>query len=301
MKTYILPPVILASLALAAQGQVLVSHDLRGDMDRTNQNLPDEAAWWKGGGSAIQLNESADGLVWLNTGGGSRMLSTNFVDNDATSTNTFNFDGLIMVTEYTFIPSNVGSGGLNTGNRFFLVNTSNATGARFLADNTSTANGPSVQNLTGYGVNFQVSTAMSEQALTIRKVDPTQTSTFSSNSSFTTVPTTVETSGDGKSMASGELYTLRVALDYTTVGLVTITAAIRDQAGTNIASVTATDSTSVVTAFDALMYRTGGDADAGGSHTITHWEVTAIPEPSTYAALLGLLALAVVVVRSRRQ
>jgi hypothetical protein len=308
MKCFRLFPIALGAvvLPLSASASFLVNHNLIGDLDRTNQDLPDQAAWWKGGGSAIELNPTVNGLSWLNTGGGSRLVSTNFVDNDASSMNTATLGlGDILVAEYTFSPSNVGGGSLTTGNRFFLVGTAGATSARFLADNTSTANGPSVSGLVGYGLNFQVSSAMSEQALTIRKIDSSLSSNFSSNGSFLTLPTTVIESGAGDSLVSSGTYTVRLTLDYTVSGQVSISGAILDASSETpsiLASVSAVDTAGIVNTFDALIYRTGGDADAGGSHLIKNWSVgvTVIPEPSALGLLFGGFAAAMLIGRRRR-
>ncbi|MDP1579073.1 MAG: PEP-CTERM sorting domain-containing protein [Candidatus Didemnitutus sp.] len=60
------------------------------------------------------------------------------------------------------------------------------------------------------------------------------------------------------------------------------------------------DSTSPTTSFDAIAIRLGGGSNQFSNLNLTSFTVTAIPEPSTYAALVGLCALGLVAYRRRQ-
>jgi len=106
--------------------------------------------------------------------------------------------------------------------------------------------------------------------------------------------------GTGKGLASNEVYTLQMKLNYISHSPMDVIVSWLDAASNVIASVMASDTENIVTSFDAFMYRASNGASMGGMHTIARFSVTAIPEPSTYAALFGVAALGLVAYRRHR-
>ncbi len=284
------------AMAVAAQAQVLVN-DLMNNTDRATQNLPSEIAWYKGGGTNVTMTPSASGMVFTRADAGtSRLIAGNFVNSTAGHTLSV---GDTLRMDYKFSASVVPSGNaFNTDNRLGLFSFANSAN-RMAADNSS-ANGPSLVNVGGYAVFFHISDSLAAAPFTLHKVAAVPT-TMSSAASFTALssPTTL-VSGTGKVLTSGAVYTLRMELNYASASLMNVTVSYLDSLSNVVASVTASDSSGIVGAFDSFMYRASAHASFGAAQNITGFSVTAIPEPSTYAALAGLAALGLVAYRRRQ-
>jgi len=293
---------LLASSAVAlpalAGAQVLLNDPLNNTV-RNNQNLPHEAAWYKGGGGNVVLNPTASGMEFYRSDAGtSRLLATNFVDSTAGYTLAI---GEVLRMDYTFKASAVPSGNaFNTDNRMGLISFAGAPAQRLSADNSS-ANGPTVTNLTGYVIFFHLSDALASQPFTINKVNTAGTGTFSTAASFIALdsPTTlVEPTGG---LVSGTEYTLRFDIARVSDTTVNVTATYLDNVGGIIASVMATDTAAATPTYDGFVYRSSTNANFGGTQTLTNFSVSVIPEPSTYAAIFGLGVLGFVAMRRRKQ
>lgn len=98
--------------------------------------------------------------------------------------------------------------------------------------------------------------------------------------------------------AANTTYTLAITMAYS-AGTMNITTEIT---GGNFSGMnyTVADSTSPVVNFDTLAIRLGGGSGQFSNINYESFTVTAIPEPSTYAALVGVAALGLVIYRRRR-
>jgi hypothetical protein len=282
---------VLLCSAPALLGQTYIVNDPLDNTDRSTQALPGEAAWFKGGGTNVVLNPTTDGMIFTRSDAGtSRLLATNFTSTTLTV-------GQTLVMDYTFSASSIASGNaFNTDNRLGLFNF-NGTG-QMTADNSS-ANGPSFTGVGGYTVYFHLSTALAATPFTINKMSASPTN-MSSSGSFTALsgPTTLVTPSGG--LSSNAEYTLRMELSYVSASQMDITVSFRDSTNAVLAAVTASDTSNITTTFDSFLYRAGTHNNFGQTQTITHFAVSTIPEPSTYAALLGAAALGLVAYRRRR-
>lgn len=112
------------------------------------------------------------------------------------------------------------------------------------------------------------------------------------------------------SLTNGQQYTLTYSINMTSATSATITINLYDGVGTtglNEATIvgTATGANLLTTAFDGLMIgERYANTAAASSMTITDLAITtnvsAVPEPATYAAILGAAGLAVAAIRRRR-
>lgn len=283
--------VALLCSATALFGQPYIVNDPLDNTDRLTQSLPGEAAWYKGGGSNVVLNPTTGGMVFTRSDAGtSRLLATNF-------TSTSLSIGSTLVMDYTFSASAIASGNaFNTDNRLGVFNFNGS--GQMTADNSS-ANGPSLLGVGGYVVYFHLSSTLAATPFTINKVSASPT-TMSSGSSFTALssPTTLVAASGG--LSSNTEYTLRMALSYVSATQMDITVSFRDSTDAVLASVMASDTSSITATFDSFLYRAGTHNNFGQTQTITDFSVAAIPEPSTYAAFAGLAALGLVAYRRRR-
>jgi len=112
--------------AMLLKAQVLVD-DPMNNTDRSTQNLPNEVAWFKGGGSAVTLNPTANGME-STSNGNSRLIAANFVNDTAVFSLSV---GQALVIEYTFKASSVGNPTFNTDNRFGLFSFADSPSVRW--------------------------------------------------------------------------------------------------------------------------------------------------------------------------
>lgn len=289
-------PVALLCGASALHSQVLVN-DLLNDTNRSTQDLPDQVAWFKGGGSHVVLTPTTSGMIFgRDDAGTSRLLTANFVNDPAGRTLSV---GETLIMDYTFSASAVGNGALNTDNRLGLFSFANSPNARPAADNGS-ANGPSLVNVSGYVVYFQISSELGASPFTINKVaanatDMSKSASFSALSGATTL-----VSGAGHGLISNTSYTLRLELSLVEASKMDITVSYLDSDNNILAAVMVSDETGINDTFDSFMYRAAAEATFGGTQTISNFKVSVIPEPSTYAALVGASVLGLAFWRRRR-
>ncbi|MCC5805209.1 MAG: PEP-CTERM sorting domain-containing protein [Opitutales bacterium] len=297
-------PLVLGLTALGAasalgQVQTLLNHDF-GPGVRDNQDLPNSSIWYKGGGSAVELNASPGQLVFVRPESGSQLIGTNFVANTAGYTLAV---GEAIVMRYTFSADAVGTPAFNTDNRMGLFSYAAAPSFR-PGEDIGSANGPgggAGTPVTGYMINFHVSSALDASPFDIRKrTDIEQANLLSSLGHFTSLSKATDLEADG-GLLSDQVYTIEFSIARTGAGEATLTASYLDSALNLLAQVSAVDNSSPYFTYDAFLYRAANNPSKGGAHTITGFSVEVIPEPSTYAAIFGVIALAAVVFIRRRR
>ncbi len=296
--TLLLGVTTLGGASALGQVQTLLNHDF-GPGVRDNQSLPDSSLWYKGGGSAVELNASPGQLVFVRPESGSQLIGTNFVDNTAGYTLAV---GEAIVMRYTFSADAVGAPGFNTDNRMGLFSYASAPGFRLDADSGS-ANGPgggTDNPVTGYVINFHVSSALDQSPFDIRKRTAiTEANLLSSIGHYDSLSKSTDLAATG-GLLSDQVYTIEFSIARTGADQATLTASYLDSALNLLAQVSAVDNSSPYFTYDAFLYRAANNPSKGGAHTITGFSVEVIPEPSTYAAIFGVLALAGAVYIRRR-
>jgi hypothetical protein len=290
---------IALTLATAGHAQTLLDHDFSAGV-RNVQNLPSSAEWFKGGGSSASL-DAAPGSLSFTTTASSHLVATNFVNSTAGYTLAVNET---FTMKYTFSPGTVATGNsFNTDNRMGVFSYAQAPSARLAADNSS-ANGPgggAGTPVLGYMFTFHVSDALAAQPFNIfRRTNTVNTSLLGSGGDYTNLGTTSIVAATG-GLVSGGVYTLQLDILRVSATEALLTVAYLDSLGNVLTSAQATDAAAsdAQLTFDAFVYRAANVANKGGVHTISGFEVAVVPEPSTYAALLGALALGLVAYRRR--
>jgi hypothetical protein len=126
----------------------------------------------------------------------------------------------------------------------------------------------------------------------------TATNLFSAAGDFTPLGSS---NGTNAGFANGTQYTFSMTFDYQAANnLVMSTLLSGGSYGAGQVSTAVTDTTPSATTFDYFIIRVA-NANAFESITFHGLEISVIPEPSTYAALLGLGVLGLVALRRRRR
>lgn len=281
----------LAALPLSALGQVTAILDesfVAGQ--RLTQDLPDTSAWYGRGGTLTEIS----GGISLDSSEGSAFLITYFTDSGA-----FNIGiGSSLEVTYQFrldTAPNVGTG--------LRVAVFDSGGSRVEGDGSS-ASDSRLANYTGYGM---FANPGSTNNYSIReRIGSNNNLMFVGGTSPNLVWTT-GTSGtvnnDIAALAAGVTYTGVFTVARTDADAGTITHTIT---GPDVdSSVSVAINSGLLTSFDTFAIGLLGATTDASNNPVTRMtgieldSVTIIPEPSTYAALAGLLALGLVIVRRR--
>lgn len=280
MKKTLLAALILTSLA---SGQTTILDETFPLNGRTTLNPPSTAAWYSSsGGSNIVYTDATS--IAQNTGGAGRHLLAYFTPDGSPVT-------LVNTGDYiraTFTFSFYGSAGTSAGNttswRLGLFDST--PGTRVNADGLNT-----VATFSGYtGYAFTASpTAAGNMAL--RERTNTEAVLISDNTAYTAF----SGAGTSQALTLGQNYTGELTLTRTASGL-DISIAF---SGPNVTNYTYTRSDATPTySFDTFAFYTTSNVTDG--YTISALAITAIPEPSTYAIILGLVALVTLGCRRNR-
>lgn len=276
------------SAAPALFGQGIVN-EVWSDGERSLQDIANNSMGWYSSSGSSNVAVST-GVLTQNTGTSGRHMVGYFTDAGSpvvlSSGQSLQVDFIVSFNRAT---------PLGAGNDF-RMGVWNSQGARVDADNH---NGTSATNsnaaFTGYSGYIFAGGVDASRSISIRKKEAgtdgvliSSTSVYStldsvSNGTHLTLDPNVDYSGSLSVSLSGS----DVLINYS-MGL----------GGTTYASLARTDSSSPHFSFDTVAFLLGSNVADGFS--LKQVEIAVVPEPSTYAALVGLVALGAIALRRRR-
>ncbi|MDF3056962.1 MAG: hypothetical protein K0R17_1177 [Rariglobus sp.] len=275
------------ALPLSAQTVTTLLNDTFADNDRTNQSLSTSSQWFVSGtsgnltASGGTLNQATTGMTGLTyfTASGSPVSL-----------------GVTESIKLTFDVSFATTGNSAAGFRSGLFNS----GTRMTGDSFGVSNAAFTGSYAGYlgGVN---TAAASNNILRFYERG---TSTTLIGGSIGTGYVQLGASGGGafKTFAASSIYTGTLTITRTDISTVSVslsyTGVFTGDSVSSTQTATVVDTAGLTTSFDTLAFSN----TAGSSYTLDNIKIdyTAVPEPSTYAALAGVLALGVVALRRRQ-
>lgn len=254
---------VLGVFAMATVQADIVLNDSFSDASRANQSLPDSARWASMRATADAYVSSDGLLVGTNNTSG-----TGFLSYFAQPQLTLSIGQSVQLSfDYQFAATNHGDG-------TFRVNLFNSGGVRTTNDNTG-FNNAVFNGWTGYGFAGQFGT---NGALRYRVVERSiAANNLLSGAAYSIGNSAVQTNGS----QVATWYTATLTLDYLSASSMRYTANLAGQ------TLSATDTVSLVTSFDAVSISGG----ANGWMAVDNVTVTVVPEPSVALLLTsGLLA-----------
>lgn len=255
----------IAFTSFGAHASTTLLNDSFTDNNRTNQSLPDSAAYYLLGRSSGNLAASGGQLNW--TTGTTSTTVAYFTDSGAITLATGEYISLGFTFQVT------GATDLDQGLRLGLFNSG---GTRISGDNAGSASSPMFSDDTGYFASLNLSNTSAAKFGIYDRSSSTAQNLFDLGTGTTALGFTT-----GVILADGTPYNGNVTLLNTGSGVqVTITIA-----GVTI---TRTDTTSPNVAFDMLAFYNSNAATSGIS--FSNISVTVVPEPRI-AAMLALGAL----------
>lgn len=281
----------LAIVPLAVFGQTSIFNDSFSDGQRTGVSNTDGLAWIAGSGGSTLVASSGQ-MQFINTSAGSRQFSAYFAPTDNRVELANIGDSLVLSATFSVANATNSANPTQSDFRFALLDSTTGTGTtRYTADSQDSA----TTNLTygGYAIFANLGATTGSMSLRERVTSNPQklistTSPFSSPLASTT----------SQALTLGASYTVTLTMTRTATG-VDLDAAWTG-AGLSNYAVSYSDNAAAFTHFDTVAF--GGQFALNENFTFTNLSLTynAIPEPSTYAALAGALALGFVAWRRRR-
>jgi hypothetical protein len=272
------------------------------------QNLPSSAEWFSQGSSTVAPNATyINGTGILNSGASASDAETAYFESPgnyatlsvgSTLTLTVDFNMMSALPPDSASAIRLGlfnSGATATNGHQTTVDTGTT---------TTTTSTYSPKNYTGYYAEFNPMDHGTDVASLINyRPVGANTNWIGSNTGSTVIGGNAILAASLANWAT-DTYQAMLTLDYTSATTMAITFDIFD-VSTGDTEVTnyliKTTTTSLVTAFDGLTIG-GGDGTAGSEpFTITGVNLTEVPEPSAYAAILAAATLGFVACRRRRQ
>ena len=278
MKTpqLFLPLALAASFVPALSGQTTLLNDSFADGNRTGQSLPSSAAWYQLGSATVALGVDsaiggmANALAFSQ--GGSAVALSYFTNSGVQSLTNVN-DSITLRFDFRI-------GGLAAGDnvmRIALLNSGG--GTRVSADDTASI--AAGTGYTGYALFMDTDATATAQ---FRKHTGADILGFANY-------TTVGTAGSVTAPVGGTIYTGNTLTITRTASGVSLSGSIAGSA------INASDTTGAITAFDTVAFR----FMQGASYRFDNVSVSAIPEPSAFAAWAGLGTIGLAASRRRRR
>jgi hypothetical protein len=271
---------LISGLALSSQAAVLLDDDWD-DADRTDTNLPDEAAWFgSNAGSNPTLSVASNaltGLVRVDANVSSRLWITHFTP--AGSPAELNVGDTLKLT-LNFIPRNVTvSSTTSRGLRIGLFNFSEPGAARVIADGFSTGAGAGAPgtNVTGYmlNMNFAQTNTINAPLEIMKRIDMTTSNLMGATATFQRVGGTGGGNIGNPGFSNDVPYTFEFSIRRLE-GAVQITTRFSDTNGWSN-SHTVTDTVNPTFKFDGFAMRPNGVVDTADAFVFTRLQVETIP------------------------
>jgi hypothetical protein len=268
---------LMIGLTLAAPAAVLLDDDWD-DADRTDTNLPEEAAWYGSTAFSVPtLGAEAGALrgnvLMLETNTSSRLWITHFTPSGSPTELAI---GDTLKATLVFIPSNVTAGSSGRGFRIGLFNFSEPGASRVSADGFSTGAGGGAPgtNVTGYMLNMNFGQTLIGNPLQLMKrTDYTNINLMGALAAFTSLGSGgIATEGGFRSDVE---YTFEFTLKRLQAG-VEVTARFSDTNGWSLTH-TATDANNPHVRFDGFALRPDGVVNTAHSFTFKQFKVEHVP------------------------
>ncbi|MCC5805207.1 MAG: PEP-CTERM sorting domain-containing protein [Opitutales bacterium] len=305
MKKYILPPVLLASLALAAHGQILTTYSdsFTGVIDERTVDGSGQVnsfAWYSRNNGHFQYD---DGLL---VGDNDRAGIGYFSDWASAPALTQIGDSISLSVDFQFRQFANDNG--NDRLRIALLGSNGTPVTANWGSSHSVANGDTHTGFVTTLGPIRSTSGNISSANNIRlygRVDePSSMLIMGDNNALPSAFPFIATGGNIYSVPaldSSDTMNLTILIELTgfTVDAALVSVGVVYSHGSEVlSSMTQSDIETTTTQFDSIALYTRNPSVKFEEMALTH---TVIPEPSTYAALFGLLALAFVWVRSRRK
>lgn len=262
LTTPLLTLAALLAAPLAAQANVVYSDNF----DTANGGTASEWFTFTTSGSASDAVNGSAGTWTLTPQSGTSLSGITYFSPTSLAVGqsielSFNFS-------YTVLPNTQG------GFRFGLFNSN---GSEISADQTASTGNAAFFDDRGYSNNVSLSSGAGHQTFLFERT--TDHNTFWTTTAFTQLGSSVARTAT----AINTTYAASLLITYVDDNTVSITSTV------NGVSFTRNDTASLRTAFDSLAFFTDGN---NGNVTLSNIVVTAaIPEPSTYAILIGVVGL----------
>lgn len=285
MKALLTALAVLAAAPLVASAQVTLLSDDFGDGSITDQNLTTSARWYNSSTSGMSLSSGALSLT-----GGRHALA--YFTNSGTHTLANVGDSLSVTFNIVFTQVGNASGG-------FRVGLFHSNGAARPTDNGDNA---SFSNYDGYAFSVALATptssASSNNNLILQERNAGVATTLIS--ALTGGAYTAIGSGGGptgQTLSTATTYTINYTVSRPSASALTFSFSLTGGSVSGFSN-SFTDNSPTTYGFDAFALLS--TSSNGSNFSIDNVQVTAIPEPTTYAAIVGALALGLVAYRRRQ-
>jgi hypothetical protein len=274
---YLLALGLTITLSSAAPAAVLLDDDWD-DGDRTDTNLPEEAAWYGStvaGAPTLSASPGAlTGHVQLGENASSRLWISHFRPSGSPVELAV---GDTLKGTLVFTASNVTASSSSQALRIGLFNFSEPGAAQVTADGFSTGSGGGAPgtNVTGYMLNMNFGQTLSSSPLRIYKRTDLATNNLLGALAVFTPLGSAGGGSTGPGFRSGIPYTFELMLKRLETGL-EISVRFTDNDGWSITH-TATDTSSLNVRFDGFALRPNNVVDTAHSFTFTRFKVEHVP------------------------
>ena len=287
---------LVCGLGLPVRAQMFL-HDTWADGTRNNTALPAESAWFSSDSSGASLT-AAPGSMTAAIPSGSSLWAAFFTPAGSPASLAV---GETLTARAVFTPAGVAANNTSRGLRIGLYNFSDG-GTRMSADGFSTGSGTGAPgaNVQGYmlNMNFGTTFGVDTPLQIMERTAVSSINLMGASGDFTALSSGPAGSLNATAFTSGVEYTLQFSVTRTGADSVDVTTRFTGD-GLNL-SHTATDAAGATLAFDAFAIRPAGSASVATSLVFREFDVTVVPEPSTWAMVVVQMALALGLVWRRR-